>query len=312
MGPFEQFKATCGRYRLAGEIVGCLNELLLKFTGSKKKTEVLLRDLRAALIDRTRDREDIPALAEELARESAWRKASSGAPVAWLGCPIKAQGTDCADCVQPGWAKRSVFRDGEFARLDFLEFIDIHQLALHQIEAFRRIRGLLWSKDRVEEMASQICLHPLLEDRCYAKATFDFVEGAIARLSTHGPPNIMRYDIKGVLRAFCPTKDGMTLYGRFGSIILAILEILCRETELSEWDPPGGDAGPPALDKQDCFEVAMSKLEPKDRDVVRHILAEVGAGRPRGKALSETAVALSLPSSRIKSAWNSFVSNFDR
>jgi hypothetical protein len=286
MTAFEEFRLLCQRFRVAGQINGCIWELLERLRKpkgiGKRACERVLRELRSKLTDPKSDQELMEQAAMALLDEARDWAAPRGPAIRWLPCgPIPEDKSQCADCRQPEREQRAGFRDGEKARNELLHRINAAGLAQNQVFAVKNARRLPWSWDRMRDLAQDALADPDFENRCYAKATFDFLDKAESLLATKNTSGISWSDVKGAVWMRGVTPEGLTLYGRFGSIVREILEHGPRYDDLGEpMGPPEGpqDMAPSAVDLWDEVEAVLTRLSKKTQDLVRGVIQDFESG----------------------------------
>jgi hypothetical protein len=302
MTAFEEFESLCQRFRVAGEVNGCVVELLDQLRKLKgigvRACERVLRELRNMMVDLKRDQEPIEQAAMVLLDESNNWAAPRGPAIRWLSCkPGGERKSQCDECGRPQRDQRTVFRDGERARNELLHKINIEELAKKQVLKVRNIRRLFWSPDQVMDLAQDVLVEPEFENRCYAEATFSFLDKAVSLLANEDVRTRTWHDVRGAVWMKGKTPEGMTLYGRFGAIIRDILERRSREKSLDDIAQSIEGPGRSEADEAELLEemeAVLSQLPQKTQNLAMNTLRNVLAGTPRLEAIQQAAGELGL------------------
>jgi hypothetical protein len=302
MTAFDEFESLCRRFRVAGEINGCIWELLAQLRELKgvgvRACERVLRELRNMMADLKRDQEPIEQAAMALLDDARDWAAPRGPAVRWLSCKPGGEGrSKCDECGHPEREQRAIFRDGERARNELLHRINIDDLAKNQVLEVRRARMLFWSLAKVMDRAQEVLVEPEFENRCYAEATFGFLDKAASLLAKKDASERSWRDVRGVVWMKGATPEGMTLYGRFGAIVRDILQSQTQEMSLDDatqsMEGPGGSDADED-DFREEMEAILSRLPEKTQKLARSVLRNAEAGSSPPDAIHQAADELGL------------------
>ena len=250
MTDFDDFIYLCQRFRIAGEINGCLWELVDQLRQSegithkyyKNRCSLVLRKLRSVLKDEREEQTPIESVARsEITRVFGTITVSFRGPAfTWLLChPKSERRQECHGCPTTQRNQREAFREGEKARQNLLRRIGIEDLAVAQTKAVMKIRPQN-SRDRmlqhdINELARSALAHENVEDTCYASATFTFLDKTQSMIEREKPETRSWDTIRKKIWRRCSGHSiarGSTLVlGRFGSRIRTNLRAMLEEPE---------------------------------------------------------------------------------
>ncbi len=317
MGVFERFQELATRFTSAGEINGCVWEWLLSYLSrdepvKPRSAEPILGYLRELISKPDSDEVSLPNGLEECLKATEGSRTASrrGRPFTWLECPVTRKGGD-GTCGEASFDRntRNQFRNGDLARFQLLEMIGIDDLAAAQVHNVGRVWGTCWSKDMILQLAEDAVRHRRFEDGCYAKATFAFLQKQASLLEETRScgTRITIKAVRGVVRTRCRTSDGMTLYGRFGSIIRESLEAMVGEKALPL--PPSLPQAQQAEETwilRNDLAIALDRSSEQDRPIVAAVMRYIDEGHGRQDAIRFAGSTLSVSYETVREAFRRY------